>query len=242
MFPFPRKKRDRKPPEAWMKWLMLGFVVYALVVNNFGDKSKKIIPENIVNTEALENKILPQDVRKLSWEEVRSGGGAGAICGQKVTLNNNISFTIGDASHADIEPAIFAMKKGAKRVLTTPSDEKIEVELLDISPALPDFSGFQIIGDTAEGADGYKCGDTAKLGVRIFDVNGKNIYTQNIAFTIGKSEVPLAIEQGAMGMKSGEKRVLIVAPALQKPLGRAKTTIDMPLPKKQAVIIEVITD
>lgn len=112
MFGLFKKKRAQKTsvtPVAWMRWVAIAFVGYA-VVTSYTDK--KNTPEKgdiesiegtsepiskvdeligsakkTIKLEGVDGKFLPQMVKKLTVQDTLSGKGAFAICGQKVTID-----------------------------------------------------------------------------------------------------------------------------------------------------------
>lgn len=224
--------------------------------------------KKIINTEVLEGKFFPQAVRKLSWQDTKEGTGEFAICGQKATINyrslpvnpksnttyiddlNNVAFTIGEGTqNTALEKGLIAMKKGGTRTIFAATDEngndeKFEIELVDISPAIPPVIGYRILGDTQERSDSFACGAKVKLNVKIADTEGKKLFASGdkpIEFTIGKSEVFLGLEQGALGMTPHSKRTIIIPASFQKTMNGNKPIIDFALPKNQTVIVDIET-
>ena len=268
MLNFFRKKRGKKPPsQTWMTWGAVALLIYAIISNNIGNKTNtastdKITPENIIadtkkalKLDSLDNKFVPQTVKKLTVQDTLSGVGLGATCGQEATVNyrklpdndfKKLTFTIGEGRGlAALEQGVVGMANGGKRLIYTPDNEQFEVELTDISPTLPDFSAYRIFGDISEHGNIYKCGMLAKIHVIIWSVEGKKLFDSKenngnpLTFTIGKSEVFLGIEQGVLGMAIPSLRSLIVPPAFQKNMNGNKPTIDFHLPRKQSVIVDV---
>jgi FKBP-type peptidyl-prolyl cis-trans isomerase len=283
MFGLFKKKSAQKTsvtPVAWMRWVAIAFVGYA-VLTSYTDKKntpeKEAVLEPIskvdeliesakktLKLEGVDGKFLPQMVKKLTIQGTLSGKGAFAICGQKVTIDyhkttaekteddtqKTLSFTIGDGTApAYIDQGIVGMSKGGKRAIYTPENEEFEVQITDIAPELPDLSAYRILGDISENGEIYKCGEPAKLHISIWNVEGKKLFDSKeqskefngnpIAFTIGKSEVFLGLEQGALGMTIGSKRSLIVPPLLQKTLNGNAPLITFPLPKNQTIIVDI---
>ena len=227
-----------------MTWGAVALLIYAIISNNIGNKTNtastdKITPENIIadtkkalKLDSLDNKFVPQTVKKLTVQDTLSGVGLGATFGEGWGL-------------AALEQGVVGMAKGGKRMIYTPENEQFEVELTDISPTLPDFSAYRIFGDISEHGNIYKCGMLAKIHVIIWSVEGKKLFDSKenngnpLTFTIGKSEVFLGIEQGVLGMAIPSLRSLIVPPAFQKNMNGNKPTIDFHLPRKQSVIVDV---
>lgn len=268
-----KKKRNRKPPsQIWMTWGAIALLIYAVISNNIGSKTNtastdKTTTENIISDtkkalklDSLDNKFVPQTIKKLTVQDTLSGAGIFATCGQKATVNYRklpsdddftpLTFTIGEGRGlVALEQGVVGMAKGGKRMIYTPENEQFEVELTDISPTLPDFSAYRIFGQNSGDMSGngniYKCGMPVKIHVSIWSVEGKKLFDSKenngntLAFTIGKSEVFLGLEQGVLGMAIPSLRSLIVPPAFQKNMNGNKPAIDFHLPRKQAVIVDV---
>jgi len=112
MFGLFKKKRAQKTsvtPVAWMRWVAIAFVGYA-VVTSYTDKkntpekgdiaSEETISESenkadvllesakkTLKLEGVDGRFLPQMVKKLTIQDTLSGKGAFAICGQKASIN-----------------------------------------------------------------------------------------------------------------------------------------------------------
>ena len=222
----------------------------------------------LLKLDGIKGKYLPQTLKKLAVQDTLSGTGAFATCGQKATVNyamiakgednasikdpafSDLTFTIGDdTAPTYLNQGIVGMSKGGKRVIYTPESEIFEAKLVDISPTLPDFSAYRILGDTSETGDIYNCGMAVKLHVSIWNMAGKKLFDSKetskenngtpLTFTLGKSEVFLGLEQGALGMTIGSKRSLIVPPSFQKTLNANAPLIKFPLPKNQTIIVDI---
>ncbi|NBX03163.1 MAG: hypothetical protein EBR02_03695 [Alphaproteobacteria bacterium] len=182
----------------------------------------------------------------------------------KATSAEPLVFRLGDGSVIPaLEQGVTGMRVGAKRSLSAASnmsygirkfaqkdarvspDERvqIDVELLGISPEAPDAKGtlYRILSGDVRGK-GYPifCGETTKLSVTVWDIDGKQIFSnKNVSFTPGKSEVFFGLEQAVIGMLRGEKRTLIVPPSFQNTLRGNAPTVDFSLPKEQTVLVDI---
>ena len=267
-----------------MKWLAVALVVYAVLSNSGGNKdvsNDKIAALDVSDTSIeqrsgtpetmgqeiiadakkslklsqLEDKFIPQKVKKLTIEDTLSGQGGFVTCGQKVVVNyrklpneafDKLEFIIGvGAAPVALEQGIMGMSRGGKRKIFTPDNEQFEVELGEVMPILPDFSAYRILGDTSEGAKSYKCGSAVKLNVVIRSVEGKKLFDSKdndgkpISFTIGRSEVFLGLEQGALGMSVPSRRTLVVPPDFLKTMNGNAALINFPIAKKRIVIVDI---
>lgn len=187
---------------------------------------------------------------------------------KEIEKDQKISFVIGEGKAMPaLEKSVLGMKKNGKRSIFSPyelayeaegfSKENIpkdipkaenilfDVNLVDISPALPDKGFFRVIGDGAGTENPYECGGAAKLHVAIWDVEGKKLFDSKdnngspINFTIGKSEVFFGLEQGVFLMSAGMHRNLIVPPAFQKTLNGNEAKVKFPFPKNQTVLVDI---
>lgn len=260
-----RKRREKKPPSAWMTWLVLAIVIYALVANNTrtptpdqpensAETTIDINPKEVLQLDSYADKLLPQRVEKLAIKDTLVGSGAVANCGQHISIayktitkdgtetSDKASFTIGEGKEPVFEQGIVGMAKGGERSIYPPErDKQYDVELLSISPDYPDNSAFRIFGDKQEIGKLIGCGMPVKLKIILTSIEGKRLYESKepITFTTGKSQVFLGLEQGVLGMKKGGFRSLIVPPAFQKTLSGNPPAIDFPLPKKQTVLVDI---
>ena len=150
MFPFRRKFiSSRKPPQkpAWVKWLLLGFIGYAMLMvglSRESDTAKTIEQakakiENNLDLSGYKDKIFPEHAAGLRIEDSLQGSGTPAVCGQRVTLSYQtylaqgnelpdhatqekpLSFTIGERKTMPVfEGGVIGMKPGGKRSIIAP--------------------------------------------------------------------------------------------------------------------------
>lgn len=298
MFPFSRKKRNKRPTPPWMIVLVIIFLVYTYISNSKHEKAsapqngtasveadKKgtleslksmVDPEKILNLEGIKGRLAPKMSMNLQVKDNELGNGKVAVCGQKATIKyssftneeqigqeQETSFKIGSGEAMPaLEKGVTGMKINGTRTIYSPGElaygaEKFtrddvpalanirfEIKLLDASPALPEVGAYRVIGDGTGIKNIYECGDTAKLNMSIWDLSGKKIYDSKdhngpITFVIGKSQVFLGLEQGALDMSVGMRRNLIVPPDFQKTLLGNKPSIDFPLPKDQIILVDI---
>jgi FKBP-type peptidyl-prolyl cis-trans isomerase len=170
------------------------------------------------------------------------------------------TFTLGEKKLPPlVEENLIGMLPGGARSLIVPANMagiddpaitpntqvKLDLELLEAAPALPDGEtmSFRVADIVRSIGKTVACGDTVTAHVTIWNIEGKKLYSSKDAaplhITPGASELFLGLEQGVIGMKRGGLRTLIVPPAFQKPLrGNAPTTI-FPWPKNQTVLVDV---
>jgi FKBP-type peptidyl-prolyl cis-trans isomerase len=182
---------------------------------------------------------------------------------EQIGQEQETSFRIGSGEAMPaLEKGVMGMKINGTRTIYSPGElaygaEKFtrddvpalakirfEVKMLDATPALPEIGAYRVLGDGMGQKNIYECGDTAKLNVTIWDLNGKKIYDSAddngpVTFVIGRSQVFMGLEQGVLGMSHDMRRNLIVPPDFQKTLLGNKPSIDFPLPKDQIILVDV---
>lgn len=183
---------------------------------------------------------------------------------EQAPKDNPYSFRIGEKKATPMfEEGIMGMQAGGRRSLIAPlasspldADQqpgltpetlvKIDVELLSITETLPDsFSSAYRMADIAPGGGGIiRCGDTFQAHVTLWDIRGKKLFSSRdekrpLELSPGSSGLFVGLEQGAIGMRRGGMRTLIVPPEFQKTLRGNKPAIDLPLPLKETVIVDV---
>jgi FKBP-type peptidyl-prolyl cis-trans isomerase len=293
-----KPKRERMPSPPWMKVIIVGFLVFAVIGNmHKGSSINKAIqqaqenldPKQLVNWQDYKSKIFPGYGTTLHTHDIEDGKGPEAMCGQTVsiaytawvgdvktkivfddqrTADHPLTFRIGDhKAMPALDLGATGMRVGGKRSVIAPmkmayglpefakpelgNDYKardmvrFEMELLKLSPPLPGIQDVPFRIATIRNAQGAPalCGDTVKLGITVWAMDGGKLFSTRgkdpLSVTLGKSEAFLGLEQGALGMKPGDLRTLIVPPAYQKTLDGGKPAIDIPFPKNQTVLVDV---
>lgn len=185
---------------------------------------------------------------------------------KEIASEKKVVFKIGEGSVLPaLERGVIGMRNGGKRAVFSSSDMaygveqfsrkdvplladvRFEVELLDLSPDLPDYTAYRMLGDVSGRGIVYSCGSPVKLHVAVWSVEGKKLFDTKdkdnnsapLAFTIGKSEVFLGLEQGALGMGAGMRRSLVVPPTMQKTMYNNPSIVDFSFPKNQTVIVDI---
>ncbi len=182
---------------------------------------------------------------------------------KQIGEEQEISFQAGSGEAMPaLEKGVMGMRTGGTRTIYSPGELaygaenfirddvpalaniRFETMLLDATPPLPEIGAYRVLGDGTGKKTIYECGDTAKLNIKIWDLNGKKIYDSNdnngpVTFVIGKSQVFLGLEQGVLEMSAGMRRNLIVPPDFQKTLLGNKPSIDFSLPKDQIILVDI---
>lgn len=144
------RKRKEQPAPPWMKWLLIVFVLYAVVSNMGKDKpGDKPAPlksamndiESSINLSEYKGKIFPDSDVPLRIKELAAGSGNPAICGQDVKIayasffpdgklaeksaskDTPLAFRIGDGEAMPaLEQGVIGMREGGSRsVIASPS-------------------------------------------------------------------------------------------------------------------------
>ena len=162
------KKREKPPSPPWLKWVIIGFVLLAVVGNlrkhspvhqAVNQATEQLNPHKIINFSEYKHLLFPHGGSALDIKDISEGAGEGAACGQEVTIdyqqvaqngaiNNPVSMTfhIGDGNVMPaLENGVEGMKAGGKRSIIAPPQmtsthaaEHLEVILQKLSPSLPD--------------------------------------------------------------------------------------------------------
>ena len=235
---------------------------------NIGDYKSKIFPEraaglriNDVEKGGGDYAVCGQRVT-VAYESFLAQGNKLPDAASK---EKPLTFTIGGRHVMPVfDSGVIGMKVGGKRSIIAPplmsyglddyhrddvpkgANVRFEMELLSISPKLPDVAVMPYrIAEVGIGKGMMLvCGEQANLRIKIWDLTGKILYTNSadkepLSIAMGKSEVMLGLEQGVIGMQEGGTRLLIIPPAFQQTMSGAKAKFSFPLPKDQTVMVEV---
>lgn len=190
----------------------------------------------------------------------------GAKISDSAGSDKPLSFRIGENKVLPaFEQGVIGMQKGGKRSLVAPpnmsygikefaradvpekSNVRLDVELLEASPALPSLDDvpYRIANISQGSGHMLLCGDSAKLAMTIWSAEGKKLFSNTgqgeapLSITLGKSELFMGLEQGVIGMNVGGQRLLVVPPAFQRTMHGNAPALDI-LPKNsQTVLVEV---
>lgn len=175
--------------------------------------------------------LMQQEEDRVNFYEISEGSGDKAFCGQEVSLqiykiSNSISLSnqasditleIGKDKLKDLSLRIIGMKEGGERVVTTIDGDNFYVKLVEIKDKYPDSANNLMIFNNSVGKTGkrVKCGDEISVKYSVMDHSGEPVVkAQALQFKVGDKKVPLAIELGVVGMRSGNNRTIISPPEL----------------------------
>ncbi|QLK50644.1 FKBP-type peptidyl-prolyl cis-trans isomerase [Ehrlichia ruminantium] len=131
-----------------------------------------------------------------------------------------IQFKLGDSIIKEINYAIDGMKEGGERIVILTDQkgipkEQYYIKLVSVNSTYPDsINNLLIFSSIIESYEGivnkFRCGDTVSIKYDVRELNGNTILQdQELKFTIGKNEVPLAIELGVINMRQDMARHII---------------------------------
>ncbi len=121
--------------------------------------------------------------------------------------------------------------------------------LISIDTPLPSSQmKLRVIDQRVSDGRSYDCGDTARILLALWSLDGKLIYSREgnnpLKVTLGRGQVPYGIEQGIIGLMPGGRRTVIIPPAYLAQLDSSVESVmkDAKLPKDQVVLaaIEVL--
>ncbi|MGN7618543.1 MAG: hypothetical protein ACTJLM_00675 [Ehrlichia sp.] len=134
-------------------------------------------------------------------------------------------FKLGESIIKELNYAIEEMREGGERIVILKDEEgnlkeQYYIKLVSVDSTYPDVANdlliFSNIIEDYEG-DVYKirCGDRVNARYSIRESNGKVILKdQELEFTIGENQAPLAVELGLINMRSDMTRSIIALPQL----------------------------
>jgi FKBP-type peptidyl-prolyl cis-trans isomerase len=191
------------------------------------------------------------------------------VSGQEIentrTDNKPKIFQIGDQQVIKgIEYAAIGMKKGGiRRLITFPRfgyiDPKfsknlvssnefitIDIELIDIKPALDDWQNKIKIFQKPDENNGIDmlCSNEVYFNYKILTSQEKLLFKSQgqVNFIIGSSQVPAAINKAFLGIKSKAKRIVMMPSSLLYNKKIAFLPENVKLPAKEMLIFEIDTD
>ena len=230
-------------------------------------KKKVLLPATVFHVEdSAEGDGAPIICGQQASIAYSSFKGENDAIDDSATSDKPLTFHVGDHSVMPaIERGVLGMKVGGKRKIFAPwhmsygvekfarndVDQNMaisfDVELLDIKPKLPDYNDtpFHVITAKQGSGKSLECGETVKMHLTLWSVDGKKIFPTTeqtddmVSFTIGASDTFIGLEQGVLGMNVGEARTLIIPPLLQKTMNGDEPKLQLPLPKNQVIIVDL---
>lgn len=233
---------------------------------NLSEYKNKIFPEGTslrvkdIVTGKGNPAVCGQEVNIAYEAFLEDGKPTGGVAAKETSL----TFRIGEGTAMPaLEQGTIGMRPGGKRTLLAKPEMaygskgharegipenamvRFEVELIGATPALPDIAStpYRIFENTSGYGSAITCGRAAKVRLTIWSNDGKKIFATKdnefLQFVPGKSEVFLGLEQGAIGMRPGGARTLIVPPSFQKTMHGNKPVASFTFPAGQTVIVDV---
>lgn len=141
----------------------------------------------------------------------------------------------------------YGVEKFKRDTIAPSATITFNIKLVGISPELPnpDKAPYRATISRPGSGEMHICGSTVNTKITMWDMEGKKIFSNDkegdkpVTFTLGKSEVFIGLEQGAVGMRVGEMRTLVVPPSFQKPMRDISQVTDFPFPNNQTVLVDV---
>lgn len=267
MLGFPKRQRQPIPP--WVKWGMMIFAAYALILHFQssppGEEAKK--------AKSWFNSL----VLNLDTVNQRMGSGPGAICGQEVAVryegklpdgaiflsNQQTSepfrFRLGAGDVIQgWEQGVVGMKAGGVRTIRIPArlaydapgrsrpdvpqgtPVEIQVMLEEMRPPLP--ASLPALREfITERGKGTKlaCGETALVSLIVTTPEGKPYYASEQPVKLKTGTLPLGLEIALQDLRVGDAKTLLLTPAYMKSLEGATADLPFALPKDKALLIDL---
>ncbi|MDX2113389.1 MAG: FKBP-type peptidyl-prolyl cis-trans isomerase [Alphaproteobacteria bacterium] len=129
MFDLIFKKRKPKATPPWAAWLVIAVVLYALFVNNrTTDKpqeqtslpaptTRETIESQVAPLQNLSSRLLPTVTTNLRVQDLKSGDGTPAVCGQTINLSYRSSLSREMAIEGADTPVNVSFVAGEGRVM-----------------------------------------------------------------------------------------------------------------------------
>lgn len=118
--------------------------------------------------------------------------------------------------------------------------------LLSIDTPIPASEmNLRVIDQRVSDGRPYDCGDTARVMLAIWSLDGKLIYSREgdnpLRVTLGRGQLPYGVEQGIIGLMPGGRRTVIIPPAYLAQLDSTVESLlkDANLPKDQVVLAAI---
>ncbi len=136
-----KPKRTHRPAPSWLKWLVVGVVLYAMIASQHKDTPERpnAVRQSLekmsadvkssVNISGYKDKLLPVAAHSLDITDVAEGSGNPAVCGQEVKIayttfladgtktdeEKTLAFRIGEGKALPaLEQSVIGLKPGGK--------------------------------------------------------------------------------------------------------------------------------
>lgn len=222
-------------------------------------------PSNLAIMEVEEGKGKPAVCGQRVEVTYQAYLAQGNELSDKATADKPLRFTIGEHNAMPaFELGVIGMKTGGKRSVLAPpllsygldkykrddvpqgANVRFEMELLSATPDMPDANGAPYrLAEVATGDGAYvSCGTEVNALVTIWDARGKELYKHDdkqhpLTFIPGKSQVMMGLDQGAIGMRAGGIRFLVIPPAFQKTMQGNAPKLTFPVPDSEVLLVEL---
>lgn len=141
----------------------------------------------------------------------------------------------------------FGLKKFANPAIPESAAVRLEVELLDVTPSLPDLAqtSYRFMDSRTGLGPVIECGMPVKVHITVWTSDGKKLYASRdeapgpLAVTPGASDYFIGLEQAVIGMRAGGIRNVIVPPPFQKTMYDKPPALDIPFPKEQTALVDI---
>lgn len=131
--------------------------------------------------------------------------------------------------------------------ISTEDNIRLEVRLIEASPALPapEDSSFHFFDIKRGLGHAHRCGESLPVHITVWNTEGEKIYTsydvgkKEILVTPGSGEQFLGLEHAVIDMRPGMARTAIVPPAFQKVWHQSDATLPIKFPENQTVLVDI---
>lgn len=274
--------QSRTQTPQWLRvafWLFVSYLVYvgwrgqqeAVTPQEDGTQQESLLPsfeqypaiKDFTNVNRWRGFVNPSRGREIEFQDIESGSGDGATCGQQAR------FTVTDSEGFEDQPeqlpeqpftltldgnddafrrAVLGMREGGLRQVIIgarffggePTDAPYHytIRMEKLTPSAGDRVGFS--GQTLEKGTGNPafCGEPVRVYLRVWSADNKELYRseENVPLDVllGQGEYGHGIDRGLVGIRIGEVRRLMIPPAYQPKGG------DIAFPRSELAIVEVI--
>ncbi|MGE0754125.1 MAG: FKBP-type peptidyl-prolyl cis-trans isomerase [Alphaproteobacteria bacterium] len=147
-----KPKYEREPTPPWLMWVFIGFFIFAFLNYNregteedpntlkqaIDKASSDLRPSNFFNYDHYKEKVFPNFMSRMRYDDLNLGSGLPAVCGQNATIrysawldentkieategDDTYSFIIGEGSAMPVfDQSVIGMQPGGKRKVFAP--------------------------------------------------------------------------------------------------------------------------